>query len=188
MERRTKTWLLLTRKREKANGEEKKLANVEDVSDASSGYSIGDSDSALGGERFNTGAILGDPDPGLAAARNNKRKKTDGAHRGAGLALEGTSASIFGGLSGQLVKKALLVTKTHKKKSKKKEKKQSDADKLTSVLTKILNKAAGDTKDDKKVQKKKKKGRKRRRTLKDGTIVSCSTSSTFSLGGGEPSP
>lgn len=155
------------------------LSDEEDVSD---GYSAESFASALGDAKLTTGMELGDMAAELAKAearQRKKRKQKGGDHidpRDAQLVLK---ESTLKGLSGQLLQKAVEVTRSQKKRKKKQEQKhQTDAQKLTDVLSKILTRSSQGKKDAKKKRK------KRHKKLQDGTIVSYSGSS----GSSSPEP
>eukprot|EP00435_Cladocopium_sp_Y103_P064583 s378_g26.t1 len=131
-----------------------------------------------------TGTTLEDQTRELAKAdAQGKTRSIRGGDRSGAMARAATRDGALRGLSGQLVQKALEVSKAQKKRTKKKSQKpKTNAEKLSSVLTKILT---GSKKEDGKEDPKKKK--KKKRKLRDGTIISCSESSDdISSEGTEP--
>eukprot|EP00435_Cladocopium_sp_Y103_P073857 s120_g45.t1 len=162
----------------KKKAKESEDESDEDEEDVSSGYSADQSDFAPAEAGLTTGTELALPELGTPAPRKKKPKTRSGGHSGRKDQAEGTSASTLSGLSGQLVQRALEVTRQRKRASKKKGKTATKAQKLTTVLTKLLN---PDKKEEKKSKDKKKKRRKR---LSDGTILSWSGSTDSSTEGG----
>ena len=100
----------------------------------------------------------------------SKKKKDD---HGAKVTKGATTKS----LSGQLIARALAATEKRReqRRKRKKKSKSSGSSALVSLLGKILTKEKSEK--DKKSKKKKEK-KKKRRTLRDGVIVSCSSTST----------
>ena len=93
------------------------------------------------------------------------KKKTKGAIR------DITSKS----LSGQLILRAVEMTKERKKKTAKSGKKKNSGEKMVHLLSKILTKGSSEKKDKKAKEKRKK------RKVVSGVIVSCSSSSKSDL-------
>lgn len=148
--------------------------------DASDGYSAEPSDS-VEETGLHTGMELALPPSELAKAaargeKENRKKKSGGDLSALEAGDKGTRGPTLPGLSGQLVKQALRVAKTRKRKSGKEKKKRSATEKLSSVLNQILTGSSPAGDQEKKDQKKKRK-KKRRRMLKDGTLMSYSSSS-----------
>ncbi|CAL1160405.1 unnamed protein product, partial [Cladocopium goreaui] len=133
-----------------------------------------------------TGANLDPLPPELAKAVARKDKlRRSRRHTGGedALALVDTKDTTSKSLSGQLVQKALEVTRQRKAKSSSKKKKKvsgkTDMERLSNVLVKALQKASGVTPKETEATKKKKR---KRRMLRDGTIVTSSASSGASSG------
>ncbi len=146
---------------EDPNAKDKGPELVADTSEESSGYVP-----TPPGEReaLGTGTVL--PPHSLVALENPGRGHSSGATK----KVKGATKDITSkSLSGQLILRAVEMTKARKTQVKKKSKKKSSGEKVAQLLSKILTKGSRD--------KKKKKEKRSKRKVVDGVIISCSSSS-----------
>ena len=121
-------------------------------------------------EKLMTGTTL--PPTAMVALEAPERSRGgDGKKKAKGVTKDITSKS----LSGQLILRAVEMTKERKKRTSKAAKKKSSGDKVAQLLSKILTKGSSKKKD------KKDKGRRKKRKVVDGVIISCSSSSKSDL-------
>eukprot|EP00435_Cladocopium_sp_Y103_P015336 s542_g3.t1 len=174
-------------KKRKKTEEEDRGAEVISDEDSSNGYSAGGSNYAPEDGDLKTGTELVGPLGELAKAEardRTRKKRSRGAHSDPPETRKASRGNSSKTLSGQLVERALELTKSQREKKRRKDKKKkTPAQELSNVLTKILTKSKGEDQKDSKEERKKKK---KKRTLRDGTIVSCSESyETSSYAGSE---
>ena len=121
-------------------------------------------------EKLGTGTTL--PPTAMVALEASERSHGGGGKkRTKGVTKDITSKS----LSGQLILRAVEMTKERKKKATKAVKKKSSGEKVARLLSKIL------TKGSSKKKEKKEKDRRKKRKMVDGVIISCSSSSKSDL-------
>ena len=124
-------------------------------------------------EALDTGTVLRE-------VRRGKDYKVPAAKEDKLVPYEGTKDKDMRNLSGQLVKKALAVSRARVKDKEKKRKAKGGGEGAVAALRKILLGNTEGTQKDKDKDKKKKKKKKKRKRLENGAIVSCSTSSSGS--------